>query len=219
MLFCPIYVLEVMMMLACSHLMWNSLGDRARMFFFLAFLSLSTQMNGVIFEIIRAQIKCLVFWWELTLNEAMKTMTRMARQARMACIHAGNHLAAILCLYFRQCLGFLSLCPSLGSSTKSLNCSALCLHVHFYGTWIFWLGLRSNLCRCMLGSLALAQGLKKITFVSYSASDLMFGVLICLDVDFCGTWILWLWLWSNLCAACWVLWSWLHVGFFGSGSR
>ena len=48
--------------------------------------------------------------------------------------------------------------------------------------------------------LALAQGKKchlwvfLIMFASYSATDLMFGVLICLHVDFCGTWILWHWL-------------------------
>ena len=76
------------------------------------------------------------------------------------------------------------------------------LHVGFFGNWI------------KVKNVIFAPFF--IIFASYSATDLMFGVLICLHVDFCGTWILRLWLWSNLCrcmlgslvlAACWVLWQ------------
>ena len=92
------------------------------------------------------------------------------------------------------------------SATNLMFGGLICLHVHFCGTWMLWLCLWSNLCccmhgffgpGCMLGSLALAQGKKMsslglfaIIFASYSATNLMFGVLICLHVDFCGTWMM-----------------------------
>ena len=81
------------------------------------------------------------------------------------------------------------------------------LHVGFFG---YWLKVKKNV---IFGSFF-------IMFASYSATNLMFGVLICLHADFYGTWMLWLWLWSNLCccmmgslvlAACWVLWLWFKV--------
>ena len=74
----------------------------------------------------------------------------------------------------------------------------------------------------MLGSLALPQGKKNLIFAAAffgpnSATDLMFGVLICLHVDFCCTWILWLWLYNLIFfadvifAAVGFFWLWLKV--------
>ena len=89
-------------------------------------------------------------------------------------------------------------------------CSDICLHVDFCGTWILrlwlWCNIFAVVCWVLL---ALAQGKKclgsfLIMFASYYATHLLFGVLICLHVDFCGTWILGYDL--IFVAACWFLW-------------
>ena len=68
----------------------------------------------------------------------------------------------------------MSISVALGSLGSGYDLIFLPLYVGFF--WL-WLKVKKNV---IFGSFL-------IMFASYSATHLMFGVLICLHVDFCGT--------------------------------